>query len=323
MKIVITDLMTVTNGDIDVNVFDQFGDIVRYEYTEYKDIPDRIKDADIVLCNKTKLDREVLQYAKNLKYIGLFATGYNNIDIEYAAERGIIVSNAGSYSTSAVAQQVFSYILEHYNNLRSYAKFVEDGKWKNSSSFSPLVYKKYELNGKTLGLIGYGNISMAVIRIAKAFNMNVLVNTRTPKNDYMVKFVSFDKLLQASDIVSVHCPLTNETNKMFNKAAFDKMKDGAFFINTARGGIVDEYALKEALESGKLSGAAIDVLETEPMKDDCILYNVKNLIITPHTAWIPIETRERLIKIVVENLRHFIIGDPMNVVNKKMLKTIN
>lgn len=321
MKIVITDLMTVTNGDIDMAVFDQFGDIIKYEYTEYKDIPDRIKDADIILCNKTKLDREVLKYAENLMYIGLFATGYNNIDIEYASERGIIVSNAGSYSTSAVAQQVFSYILEHYNNLRDYTKYVEDGKWKNSKTFSPLVYQKYELNGKTIGLIGYGNISMAVIRIAKAFNMNVLVNTRTPKNDYMVKFVSFDKLLQSSDIISVHCPLTKETNKMFDKTAFDKMKNGAFFINTARGGIVDEYALKEALESDKLSGAAIDVLETEPMTDDCILYNVKNLIITPHTAWIPIETRQRLIKIVVENLRHFISGDPMNVVNRRMKQT--
>ncbi len=316
MKIVLTDIKTVTAHDLNLSVFKKFGDVTMYDLTSYEEIAYRIKDAEAVICNKTKLDANVLKEAKNLKYIGLFATGYNNIDIEYAKSNNITVCNAGSYSTDAVAQQTFAYILNHYSKLMEYANFVTAGKWKNSKTFSPFVFPTYELCNKNIGIIGYGSIGKKVASIAKAFNMNVYVYNRTIYEDKDVQFVTLDELLKISDIVTVHCPLNESSYHMFNKESFSMMKHDALFINTARGGIVDEHALKEALENGVIQSAAIDVLTTEPMTDDCVLYNVKNLIVTPHTAWIPLETRKRLLNIVINNLENYISNKPTNVVSK-------
>lgn len=315
MKIVLTDAQTVLDNLVDAKALKELGEVVEYGLLKYEEVAEKIADADIVICNKTKLDSYTLRLAKNLKYIGLFATGYNNIDIDYCREHNITVCNAGSYSTNAVAQHTFALILEHYNNTAKYNQFVQDGKWKRSKTFSPFVYPLSELAGKTLGIVGLGSIGQAVAKIANAFEMNVIAYNRSPREIENVKMVSLDELLSKSDIVSVHCPLNSESEHMFNKETFAKMKKGALFVNTARGGVMIEQDLFDALESEHLGGAAIDTLAVEPMEEDCILMNAKNCIITPHIAWAPVETRVRLMNIVVDNIRNFLNGTPTNKVN--------
>ena len=315
MKIVITDAQTITKGDISLDFLKKYGEVVIYPLTSKEEISERLKDADAVICNKTPLNRETLAGAEKLRYIGLFATGYNNIDIDYCDEKGITVCNAGSYSTNAVAQHTFALILEHFTQVGKYNDFVQQGGWKNSPTFSPFVFDINELWGKTIGIVGYGSIGKAVGRIAHAFGMNILAHSRNFKEVENGKFCSLDQLLQNSDIVTVHCPLNKDSEKMFTKETFNKMKKGAFFVNTSRGGVLCEEDLKGALESGQLSGAGIDVLETEPMKHDCCLLGVKNCIITPHIAWAHYETRIRLMEIVEHNLKSFINGTPTNKVN--------
>ncbi len=316
MKILIADCATLTqNNDLPLTVFQKYGDVVYNLNISRDELLDTAHEYDIILCNKTIIDKAVIEKAKKLKYIGLFATGYNNIDIAAAKQHNITVCNAGSYSTSAVAQQTFAYILNHYSAVNQYHNFVQNGGWQQSPTFSVLCFPTDELKDKTIGIIGYGSIGKRVAEIALAFEMKVLVYTRTPKDDPRVKFVSFDELLSSSDIVSPHCPLNEQSREMFNKDTFKKMKDGAFFINTARGGVVSEPDLFEALKSGKLSGAAIDVLTAEPMSKTCVLKGAPNLIITPHTAWAPLETRKRLIGIVTDNIDAFLDGKPKNVVS--------
>ena len=313
MKILLSDAGTVlSNNDISLDCLKEFGETVYYDSISRDELLRRAAEFDAVLCNKTVIDREVMEKAERLRYIGLFATGYNNIDTEYAVKKGITVCNAGSYSTEAVAQQVFAYILSHYTKLEQYNKLVHSGGWITSPNFSMLTYPTDELFGKSLGLIGCGSIGTAVARIANAFGMKVSAFVRSPRSIPGVTCVSLDELLAESDIVSVHCPLNAESENMFNAEAFNKMKNGAYFINTARGAIVDDNALLAALSSGKLSGAAIDVLKQEPMASDCILLNAPNLTITPHTAWAPLTTRRRLLGIVTENLRGFLNGNPQN-----------
>ena len=258
------------------------------------------------------LDKNSLRLAKNLKYIGLFATGYNNIDIEYCRENGIAVCNAGSYSTNAVAQHTFALILEHFNNTAKYGKYVSDGKWKRSKTFSPFVYPLNELAGKTIGIVGLGSIGTAVAKIANAFEMKVIAYNRSQKNVEGVTQTDLDALLRESDIVTVHCPLNDDSQNMFDKAAFEKMKRSALFVNTARGGVMVEQDLYRALKDGKIGGACIDTLAVEPMVEDCILMDAPNCIITPHIAWAPVETRQRLIDIVVENIKSFYRGERLN-----------
>lgn len=315
MKIVLTDAQTVLDNLVDASALRELGEVVEYGLLKYEEVAEKIADADIVICNKTKLDSYTLRLAKNLKYIGLFATGYNNIDIDYCKEHNIAVCNAGSYSTNAVAQHTFALILEHYNNTAKYNQFVQDGKWKRSKTFSPFVYPLSELAGKTLGIVGLGSIGQAVAKIANAFEMNVIAYNRSPRKIENVKMVSLDELLSKSDIVSVHCPLNSESEHMFNRETFAKMKKGALFVNTARGGVMVEQDLFNALESEHLGGAAIDTLAVEPMEKDCILMNAKNCIITPHIAWAPLETRVRLMNIVVDNIKNFLNGTPTNKVN--------
>ena len=316
MKILLSDYSTLAqNNDLDITVFERYGDVVYNKNISHDELLATAHEYDMILCNKTIIDKTVIEKAKRLKYIGLFATGYNNIDITAAKEHGITVCNAGSYSTSAVAQQVFAYILNYYNAVNRYNNFVQSGGWKNSPTFSVLCFPTDELKDKTIGIIGYGSIGKRVAEIANAFEMKVLVYTRTPKDDTSVRFVSLDELLKTSDIVTPHCPLNDESREMFNKDTFSKMHDGAFFINTARGGVVNESDLADALKSGKLSGAAIDVLNQEPMAKDCCLLGAPNLIITPHTAWAPLATRHRLLHIVEDNIKAFLNGTPKNVVS--------
>lgn len=314
MKIVISDRATLGEG-IDLSVFERYGELSVFPSTAPCEVASRIADADVLICNKTLVGREALDSAKKLRLILLFATGYNNIDVSYAAQRGITVCNAGQYSTYAVAQHTLALILRQASRVAEYSDFVASGGWIRSPLFSAFEFPTHELYGKTLGIVGFGSIGRTVADVALALGMKVLVYTRTPREDRRVTFVSFDALLEGSDYISAHCPLNDQTAKLFNKDAFKKCRNGAFFVNTSRGGVVDETALAEALNSGKLSGAALDVLANEPMSADCPLIGAKNLTVTPHTAWIPVETRQRLIGIVLSNLEAFLSGNPTNKVN--------
>ena len=315
MKIVLTDAQTVIDELVTADCLNEFGEVTAHGLLRYDEVAEAIADADIVVCNKTLLNSETLRMAKKLKYIGLFATGYNNIDIEYCRKNGITVCNAGSYSTNAVAQQTFALILEHYNKVAKYDQYVKDGKWKRSPTFSPFVYPLNELSGKTIGIVGLGTIGKEVAAIANAFHMHVIAYNRSRRDVPNVEQVSFERLLEESDIITVHCPLNPDSEDLFNKETFMKMKQGALFVNTARGGVMIEQDLYDALESGHLGGACIDVLRVEPMEEECILTQAKNCIITPHVAWAPLETRLRLMDIVADNIRCFLNGTPKNVVS--------
>ena len=315
MKIVLTDAQTVVDNLVTADCLNEFGEVVSHGLLTYEEVAAAIADADMVVCNKTIMDAHSLRYAEKLRYIGLFATGYNNIDIDCCRAHGITVCNAGSYSTNAVAQHTFALILEHYSSTALYNRYVQDGRWKRSPTFSPFVYPLNELAGKTLGIVGLGAIGQAVAKIANAFQMNVIACNRSPRSVDGVRTVSLDELLHESDIVTVHCPLNADSKNLFNKETFAAMKKGALFVNTARGGVMVEEDLRGALESGHLGGACIDVLSVEPMEEDCLLMGVKNCIITPHIAWAPLETRQRLMGIVADNIRAFLSGSPKNVVS--------
>ena len=327
MKIVLTDAQTVVDQFVSADILSEFGEVVSYRMLREDEVAEAIADADIVLCNKTPMHEGTLHLAKNLRYIGLFATGYNNIDIEYCRAHGITVCNAGSYSTNAVAQQTFALILEHFNNTARYNDFVHEGKWTRSPTFSPFVFPLNELAGKTLGIVGLGAIGQTVAKIALAFEMRVLGYSRHSqilsapvgavigRPQLAAEQVSLEYLLQNSDVVTVHCPLNADSAGMFDRETFAKMKPGALFVNTARGGVMVEQDLCGALESGQLGGACIDVLSTEPMAADCPLLHAKNCIMTPHIAWAPVETRQRLMRIVADNIRNYLDGTPTNVVS--------
>ena len=318
MKIVILDAATLTiNNDIDFSIFDRFGEVKIYDFTKDEEIPERIKDADVILCNKSSMSEKNLSGAKNLKYIGLFATGYNNVDLEYTRKHGITVCNAGSYSTEAVAQHVFAFILHYYNTISRYDEFVKNKGWINTNKLSPFMAMK-ELFGKTIGIIGYGSIGQKVAVIANAFGMNVLAYSRSALKEKIqsdeVTYAAVDEILGKSDIVTIHCPLNKDSEKMCNKEFFTKMKKDSLFINTSRGGVVNQEDLMWALNNNVIQYAALDVIEKEPMPEDCKLIETKNLVITPHAAWAPLETRERLIKIVSKNLQKWVAGTPINVI---------
>lgn len=314
MKIVITDADTIIHdGDLDLSVLSRFGQLEIFPLTNPGELVPRCADADAVLCNKTRFTAETLEKCERLKYIGLFATGYNNIDLAAAKARGITVANAPGYSTNAVAQHTFALILELVNRTRDYRNLVIEGDWVRSRTFSLFPLPIIELAGKTIGIIGFGAIGQSVAKIAAAFGMNVLVHTRTIR-DSGYNYAELDALLRESDIVSLHCPLTEENQRMMNAAAFSQMKRGAIFINTARGGLVDETALAASLKAGHIS-AGLDVLETEPMTPECPLYALPNCVITPHIAWAGLESRRRLLDMVYDNLAAFWAGKAVNVVN--------
>lgn len=315
MKIVILEAATVSKNDVSFEEIYRLGEVREYPLTPVDKIVEYVGDAEAVLCNKTPFTAEVLEACPNLKYIGLCATGYNNIDVAAATRLGITVCNAPAYSNAAVAQQVFSFILRYTNRTSAYNRFVHNGGWIRSETFSAFEYPITELAGKTLGIIGYGRIGRQVAKIAHAFDMNVIVNTRTAKQDSSVKFVGLKELLAKSDIITLHCPLTDETNGLIELDALKLCKPSAIIINTSRGAVINEADLAYALENDIIAGAGLDVLCEEPMSADNPLLNAKNCIITPHIAWAPIDTRKRLITIVADNLSAFINGKPINTVN--------
>lgn len=315
MKIVILEAATVSKNDVSFEEIYRLGEVREYPLTPVDKIVEYVGDAEAVLCNKTPFTAEVLEACHNLKYIGLCATGYNNIDVAAATRLGITVCNAPAYSNAAVAQQVFSFILRYTNRTSAYNRFVHNGGWIRSETFSAFEYPITELAGKTLGIIGYGRIGRQVAKIAHAFDMNVIVNTRTAKQDSSVKFVGLKELLSKSDMITLHCPLTDETNGLIDLDALKLCKPTAILINTSRGAVINEADLAYALDNDIIAGAGLDVLCEEPMSADNPLLNAKNCIITPHIAWAPIDTRKRLITIVADNLSAFINGKPINTVN--------
>lgn len=314
MKIVILEAGTVSRGDVSFDGLYSLGGVTEYRLTPTDKIVENVGDAEAVLCNKTPFTADVLRACPNLKYIGLCATGYNNIDLKACRELGITVCNVPAYSAGAVAQQVFSFILSFFSRTAEYGEFVREGGWIRSETFSDFVFPTRELEGKTLGIIGYGTIGRRVAGIARAFGMNVIVNTRTAKQDSSVRFVGIKELFSESDIITAHCPLTDETRGLIGRENLALCKPSCIIINTSRGDVVDEQALADALNEGRIGGAALDVLQSEPMSEDCPLRSAKNCIITPHVAWAALETRERLVKTVVENLRAYIAGSPVNTV---------
>ncbi len=316
MKIVILDRNTVTNGDVSFAEIEALGEVTYFDVLLPEELVNAIGDAEVVICNKAYLDREIIEACPRLRYIGLFATGYNNIDTECAKERGIVVCNVPGYSTEAVAQLTFSMILALSGSFCDYTNSTRAGGWIKSQTFSYFPFPLRELKGKTLGIFGYGSIGRQVAKIARAFNMEVITCTRTPSKVENAEAVSRDELFMRSDFLSLHAPLTPETTKMINSETLAMMKPTAYLINTSRGGAIDEEALADALNNGRIAGAGLDVLSVEPMLPDNPLRTAKNCLITPHIAWAPVETRIRLITMVAENIRAFAENSPINVVNK-------
>ena len=312
MRIVVTDAATVVGGGIDLEFLKEFGEVVEYDLTAPDEVIPRLQGADAVIVNKVRITAEVMAACPTLKYVGLFATGYNNIDVEYAATHGVTVCNVPGYSTEAVAQHTFALILALTDRVHEYNATVAQGDWVRSRTFSYFPIPMMELCGKTIGIVGYGAIGRRVGDMARAFGMKVLVHGRRPIPDTDVQQVPFEELLRRSDVVTMHCPLNADSEGMMDATAFALMKEGAMFINTSRGGLVDEQALRAALDSGHLLGAGVDVLQVEPMTADCPLYGALRCLITPHIAWAGLETRRRLMGVVAENLRQFIAGDPIN-----------
>lgn len=315
MKICILDWTTVNSGDIDYSVFREFGEVRCYPITDNAKAAEYIADSDMVLCNKVMITQDVINKCPNIKYIGLFATGFNNIDLKAASEKGITVCNAGEYSADAVAQHTFAHILEHFSRISEYNEFVKGGGWISSKTFSKFPIRTQEIAGKTLSVIGFGSIGRKVAGIGAAFGMNVLVNTRSNPLNCPYENVSFEEALSRADVLTIHCPLTDKTLGMINSDALSLMKSSAVFVNTARGAIVNEQDLADALNSGRIAAASLDVLCDEPMSENTPLKDAKNCIITPHTAWASLETRLRLIDIVRSNIKAYLDGKPRNKVN--------
>lgn len=315
MKIVITEWQAISNeGDLSPDIFSEFDEVTVFPLTADDKVAENAQDAEILLCNKVPVTADVIKACPKLRYIGVLATGYNNIDTEAAKAAGIPVCNAGSYSTDAVAQYVFAQILYHYNKIHLYDKDVRDGGWMRSPVFSYFPYPTYELKGKTLAVIGFGSIGRQVAKIGDAFGMRVIISTRTKTADCPYELVSVEEAFSQADVLTIHTPLTPETKGMASRENLARMKKGALLINSARGPIIDEQALADAVNTGRIT-AALDVLETEPMVSDTPLRDIPDCTITPHIAWAPLETRARLLTIARDNIRAFLDGKPKNVVN--------
>lgn len=318
MKIVNLDGYTTNPGDLSWDGIKRFGDYTVYDRTPADKVIERAKGANILIINKTVVTKEILDaLSPELEYIGLQSTGYNVVDCEYARKLDVTVCNIPSYSTNAVAQLVFAFILQITNEVTLHADAVRNGEWCRCEDFCFWKKPLTELAGKTIGIIGFGAIGQKVAQISEAFDMKILAYNPRPKSagNLDVAFTDMDTLLKKSDIITCHCPLTSETKGLINAENIAKMKNSAIFINTSRGPVVDEQALADALNSSKIRAAGLDVLETEPARTDNPLLTAKNCYITPHIAWAALETRARLLKILEENLEAYISGKPQNVVN--------
>lgn len=317
MKIVHLEGNAVNPGDLSWDVLNQFGDVTVYERTDPKDAVSRIGDAEIVLINKTPITAELLDQCPNLRLICVQATGYNVVDCNAAKNRGVLVCNVPSYGTNAVAQFTFSLLLELCNRVGHHDQMVHNGAWCSCPSFCFWDTPQMELAGKTIGIIGFGRIGRAVGKIANAFGMKVLAYNRSqcPEGAAIGEYVDLDTLLHNSDIVSLHCPLAPETTNLINKDRISRMKDGAILLNTARGPLLNEQDVADALRSGKLRGVAADVVSQEPMVATNPLLTAPNCIITPHMAWTPVESRQRIIDSTVASIQGYLSGKPVNTVN--------
>lgn len=319
MKIVVLDGYALNPGDLSWQGFEELGEVTVYDRTSYTDkqeIIERIGDAEAILTNKTPITADVLKACPQLTYIGVLATGYNVVDLAAAKEQGITVTNIPSYSTNAVAQATFALLLEVTNQVGHHNRSVHQGDWQTSKDFSYWQTPLMELAGKTIGLIGYGAIAQAVATIAHAFQLKVIYCNHRPKPAQAdwAKQVSLAELYQEADIISLHVPQFPETEKMIDRTALAQMKSSAILINTARGGLIDEGAVAEALHTGQIAALAADVVSKEPIAADNPLLQAPNCYLTPHIAWAPVETRRRLMGIAVANLSGFKAGTPQNVV---------
>lgn len=316
MKIVILDAYAANPGDLSWDEFAALGELTVYDRTAQEYAAARIGDAEVVFINKVRLTDDIFAACPNLKLVSILATGYNIVDLAAAKRRGITVCNVPGYSTRAVVQMTFALLLEICQQVGLHSGAVHTGRWQTCSDFCFWDRPLIELDGKTMGIVGYGAIGSAVGTVAQALGMKLLVTARHEKPvPEGARFVSLPELLAQSDVVSLHCPQTAENARMIDAGALAQMKDGAILINTARGGLLDEQAVADALRSGKLLAAGMDVVSAEPIRADNPLLTAPNCFLTPHIAWAPLETRRRLQAISAENLRAFLAGKPQNVVN--------
>ncbi len=318
MEIVLLEKDTLTIGDMDFSPLEKLGKVTYYNSIFGEELVNAVKNAEIVLINKTVFNAELLKKCPNLKYIGVCATGYNNVDVVQATKQNVTVCNVPSYSTSSVVQLTLSFILELSSNLSKYTQSTRQGDWIKSKTFSYFPYKFSELEGKTLGVYGMGEIGTAVAMKAQALGMKVIATTRTKKQVSGVTFVDKEELFRESDFLTLHCPLTPQTENLVNDTTLSLMKPTAFIINTSRGGVINETDLANALKNKKIAGVALDVLRKEPMSSDCPFIGLDNCIITPHVAWTTFEARKRLIATACQNLESFLSSNPQNVVNLKV-----
>jgi len=323
MKIVVLDGFALNPGDLSWEGIKGMEEVEIYERTPEAKILERAEGAEVLLTNKTPLNRETIEALPELEYIGVLATGYNVVDVKAAAEKEVVVTNVPSYGTNTVAQFVMALLLETAHHVGEHNRAVKSGQWTEADDFCFWNYPLIELKDKTLGIIGFGSIGQRTAELASAFGMDVIVYDRSPekkRNDLEIKtdkveFVDLMDLYRRTDVISLHCPLTEETEGMINQASIAQMKEGVIIINTARGGLIVEPDLAAALEAGKVQAAALDVLSTEPPASSNPLLNSNKTIVTPHIAWATQEARQRLMDTVVENLASFLEGNPINQVN--------
>ena len=315
MHIVILDGKTTNPGDISWAPLEALGTVTAYDYTPPEEIVSRAKDCEAIIMNRARMTREVMEALPKLRFIGALATGYNTIDVAAAHELGVTVCNVPLYCVETVAQQAFALLLELTNHTAALSRTTRAGGWDDAITMSYTTHDLFELTGKTLGIFGFGNIGRTVAALGLALGMKVLVNSRTKKElPAGCTWVDFETLFRQSDVVSLHCPLNDGTRGIVNAEVLGWMKPTALLINTARGAVVEENALADALNSGKIAGAGLDVMTDEPPKPDCPLLSAKNCIITPHIAWASRDARLRLVRIVAENLAAFLAGHPQNTV---------
>lgn len=318
MKIVVLDGYTLNPGDQTWDGFSELGEFNCYDRTDQKDVVSRIGDAEAVITNKTLITSDILSECPSIKYIGVLATGFNVVDTAAAAERNIPVCNIPTYGTTAVAQFVFAHLMNICHHVQSHSETVQNGDWTSCADFCYWNFPLIELADKTLGIIGFGRIGQATAKIAQAFGMKVLAFDEYQNKELessTLQYAGLDEVLAKSDVLSLHCPLFESTEGIINKDNIAKMKDNVIIINTSRGGLIVEKDLADALNSGKVMAAGLDVVSTEPIKSDNVLLKAKNCYITPHIAWAPLEARMRLMNIAVDNLKGFIAGNIVNKVN--------
>lgn len=318
MKIVLLDAYAANPGDLSWDGLREFGEVTVYDRTAPEDVLARIGDAEVVYVNKVRLDGQTLRQCKNLKLVSVLATGYNVVDTAAAKELGILVCNSPSYSTASVAQLTIAHLLELCSHVGALSDACHSGRWAACPDFCFWDAPLMELSGKTMGIIGYGAIGRAVGAIAQALGMRLLVNARHPDpalESPTCRYAPLEELLAQSDVVTLHCPQTPETTGLIDRARIAQMKDGAILLNTSRGGLIVEQDLADALRSGKLRGAAVDVVSQEPIRPENPLLAAPNCFMTPHVAWAPLEARQRLLAIARENLAAYCSGSPINVVN--------